>query len=476
MIINANETKLTNREAVDFFGNAACLGGTQLLYALFRAIVINHDDCTDLKAFKSKTRIGCHTVSDHEEVECVLKGEDDEAICLLIYSGNFQFVKPEIAGWVTFDEPPYYLNRYLSQTTRTKVYINREKKKVVAVIDRGIDGEWVQAFSSMLWIILPWYYPEKNDDIIKFFKSISIGNKNVTDEEAKKILIDYVNTAADKLNIRDAVLHQKLDGLADRARKEQIQIHQNSVESIREAIQQYTDILVSKYENLSNELSVLQGLEQMEPKTDEAFFQFFRQHQNVRVGRVRGAELCYSVIDTLEFYDEDEANTLFDNGHAWVHEFPTSFVEMLRTIFVEKRGIFRVCAEFKITDMKLVSSRKGILFDKESIPNPHIYFYGCDGANETFYSQYARQGDWDLAIEQSIAATKNWAVGDSVVGKKMFSWIRECSGVKCIYVTDGSPMDGVTPECKLISFDEYEALVTAKKAEEAKESEVVDNG
>lgn len=489
MFINANETQLTNREAGYIFGDAASYNGDCSLSALFRAIVINHDDCTDIQKLPDMVFVRYRN-ADCDDGDCVnyVMRQCPEAISILTYDGSFQGLEIEAPdGWETFDAPPYYLNRYLSQTTRSKVYINREEKRVVAVVERRIKNEWIQSFCSMLWVVLPWYYPEKNDDVIKFFKSISIGNKEVSDEQAKQIVIDYANAAAKKLNIRDITLHQMLDGVADRARQESIRTNQSRVNDLMRSIEDLSRQLSRRYEEYATASATLQGLEKMEPKSDDSFFQFFRQHNNIRIEQISGLTLYYGVTDTLEFYDEEEARILFENKNSWAHGYSEDYLTILKTIFVDKRGIFRVSAAFSLSDMKMVHSIKGQYPENDSIPNPHIYNYGCDGANGNYYSAYAKTGDWDLAIEQSISATKNWSVGDSAVGKRMFSWLRDYDDVKCIYVTDGSPMEGVTDDCKLISFREYKELIAnklrqeaeeaeANKAEEANESEENDNG
>ena len=459
MLINAKETQLTNREAGGIFGDAASYSGDCSLCALFRAIVVNHDDCSNWKELSDKTKIRFRDVKSSDEVNYVMRN-CGEILSILTYFGTFQGLEIEVPdGWTTFDAPPYYLNRYLSQTTRSKVYINRDLRRVVAVVERRIKVEWIQSFCSMLWVILPWYYPEKNDDVIKFFKSISIGNKDVTEEQAKRIVIDYVNAAAKKLNIRDITLHQFLDGVADRARIESINIHQSRVRDIMFYINDLTDKLAKRYEEYATESATLQGLEMMEPKGDDEFFQFFRQHNNVRIERIDGMKMYYGVTDTLEYYDEEEVKILFENKSSWVHSYDSDYISVLKTIFVDKRGIFRVSADFSLSDMKMVESIRGQYPEEDSMPNPHIYNFACDGANGQYYPKYAKSGDWDLSIEQSISATKNWSVGDSAVGRKMFSWIRDYDDVSCIYVTDGSPMDGVTPDCKLISSANTETLL-----------------
>ena len=58
----------------------------------------------------------------------------------------------------------------------------------------------------------------------------------------------------------------------------------------------------------------------------------------------------------------------------------------------------------------------------------------------------------------------------------MFRWIGNNETVPCIYVSDGSPIERVTDDMKLVTFAEFKKIVDGAKAREAKESEEVNNG
>ena len=68
--------------------------------------------------------------------------------------------------------------------------------------------------------------------------------------------------------------------------------------------------------------------------------------------------------------------------------------------------------------------------------HPHIYFYGCGGGNDQYYSKYADSGDWELAIEQAIGAVKNLNFGDSTVVAKMIDWLEHHNSIPCIRMSD----------------------------------------
>jgi hypothetical protein len=172
------------------------------------------------------------------------------------------------------------------------------------------------------------------------------------------------------------------------------------------------------------------------------------------------------VNETLEFYDLDEFNRISENSHSFLHDFLDSTVRGIRAIFGERKGVIRVDAEFTLQNFKAILSREGDHSTENSMPNPHIYFFGCDGANGQYYSQYAESGEWDLAIEQAIAATKNLNWGDSTVCKRMLRWIEENAYTPFIYVDNGTPIEKVTKDMKLVSFMDFLTLIEPKEQEE----------
>jgi hypothetical protein len=468
MVVDYNETILTSEETSELFKQASPFDGDYSLHALYRAIVLEHESiggAADISVLKEKSVIKQFRIVEKPSIKTIV--DVDYPVCLIKYWGeDFQGMTIDAEGWESMGSVTCPLDRFLSQVTPSKVYINRDSRRVIATVKGSISATWIQNFESMLWLMLPWYYPERKDEEIKFFKSISTGKNAPSKSEAKQNLISYVNGVAEKHNVRDLQLHALLDGVQDSYRQSQLQEYSEQRDTIEGEISDYTAYLQNKYRRLMEVMEIIKGLELLAPEEDSTWFDFFKQHKNVKITEVSGADIFYSVVDTLEFYDEDEVKLLLDNETSWSSDYK-SMLPMLKTIFVEKRGIFRVNACFKLSNLSLVTPIKRKQADNGGMPNPHIYNYACSGGNDRYYSQYANEGSWDLAIEQSIAATKNWAVGDAAVGRRMFDWIEVNNTVPCIYVTDGSPMtNGVTSDARLVSLEEYAEIIRKKTEQE----------
>lgn len=88
------------------------------------------------------------------------------------------------------------------------------------------------------------------------------------------------------------------------------------------------------------------------------------------------------------------------------------------------------------------------------MPHPHIYFYRCAGGNDQYYSKYADSGEWQLAIEQAIGATKNLNFGDSTVMGEMIEWLDNNRKTRCIKLADGDTMVSVEEFIKMLNEGE----------------------
>jgi hypothetical protein len=479
MQILSQNTPLTTNEANDIFGRITSFDGDVSLYALFRAIAIVHNESLPLEEVALKAKIYRNNIYDASEVEYVMTCEN--APLAILMSGILNDIHPNIEGWTSYDGEPLYLNRYLSQTAKTKVYTNEEQRRIVVVVDKNATHVWAQSFMSVLWCLMPWYYPEKSEEVLSFFKTFAVGNKKTKEEDVKRVLLDYVKKAADRIDFRRMRLRRMLKGVGDLVRSGQIATYKQRVSEAEASIERYMSQLQQYYKTLTENSNLLAALESQEPGSDDEVISFFESHKNLSVVTVDSVGIRYAVDDTLEFYDEDEAKRLFDNKNSWIrYNCYEEYINRLRELFIEKRGIIRVGAVFQLASMSLVQPLRNYSVENNSMPNPHVYFYGCSGGNDAYYSQYAKSGEWELAIEQSIAAAKNWSVGDSTVGDRMFRWIREHSNTPFIYVSDGSPVDQVTPDMRLVSFKEFVQIVAEAKSRESenttKESEEVNNG
>ena len=462
---------LVGDDANEVFGGCQPIDNDWSIDALVRAIVLKYGnfDVEDLAVNVAVERKRARSRIDMELFlsEICKTGALTIVECLNCFDENADGG----SEWKTefsFGGKPFPVSQYLSQFGRTKIYLSERQKRLVAFVDRRATNIWVQALESVMCRLMPWYFPaDLPEEEQKFYRSIAVDNKAVTPEEKVEIFVRYVNEVAEKINFRDFKLHRLLDGIADRARQTMISSLSTTVSNTRSNITRLMNELARLYEALDANLLELNALENAEPESNNAMFTFFSTHKQVHLLNVGDNSLRFGVDDTLEFYDEDEFMRLLGNARSFLHNYSERTRKGLKAIFADRKGVLRVNAVFNLRQFKLVRPRENDSFVTDSMPNPHIYFYGCSGGNEQYYSQYANSGDWDLGIEQAISATKNLNWGDSTVCNCMIQWL-ESSTQPCVYVNEGlQPIERVTKEMKLVTFQDFLRMIELTEGDEA---------
>ena len=454
MIINSYDTQLTNVSASKVLGDAREIHGNSIISSLLRAIIVNRTEY-DLDSLKSKSFIGYCRVDSDDVMRNIVNSPVYDVYQVLVAETRVGYFPSDFSeeGWVALDDAPYPVSKYLSQIVKTRVFVNETKERVVAVVEKIATNTWMQAFASTFPRVLKWYFTsELSSDEQQFYKTISVGNKEVSEESAKQAFLEYVNAAAQKIDFRSLTLHSLLDNYSERARERAINDKRSTVDSILRTIRSYQNGMREQYERLTNEQRLLKSLESMEKENSSEVFDFFNQHKCIDVISVNGDEIRFGVTETLEFYDEDEFRSVFNRKSSYIYSSSglTDTPRVLNAIFAEHKGVFVVNAVFSLTGMGYIDMHSD-LSDDTVMPHPHIYFFQCSGGNDQYYSKYADEGEWQLAVEQAIGATKNLNFGDSTVVSKMIRWLEQHKSTKCIKLTDSGKMVSMNEFVKMLN-------------------------
>ena len=463
---------LVGDDANEVLGGCQPIDNDWSIDALVRAIVLKYGNF-DVEDLAVNVMVERRRARSRTDMELYLSDSyRNEALTIVECLNCFDENADGGSEWkteFTFGGKPFPVSQYLSQFGRTKIYLSERQKRLVAFVDRRATNIWVQALESVMCRLMPWYYPaDLPEEEQKFYRSIAVDNKAVTPEEKVEIFVRYVNEVAENINFRDFKLHRLLDGIVDRARQARISSLSTTVSNTRTSIARLINDLTRHYHTLDANLLELNALENAEPESNDAMFTFFSTHKQVHLLDVYDNSLRFGVDDTLEFYDEDEFSRMLRSTRSFLYEYDKNTRKGLKAIFADHKGVIRVNAVFDLQQFKLVTPRQNEAFVTEAMPNPHIYFYGCSGGNDQYYSQYAENGDWDLGIEQAISATKNLAWGDRVVCTRMINWLRNNDAYPCIYVAEKlQPIDRVTKEMKLVTFQDFLRMIELTEGDEA---------
>ena len=136
---------------------------------------------------------------------------------------------------------------------------------------------------------------------------------------------------------------------------------------------------------------------------------------------------------------------LYTNRHSSIGNAPKDVKDIFHAVFAEGKGMFRVEGVFRLVNLASIIARRGTTsgqFSETHMPHPHLYHHACLGGNETYINNYLKQGNWDMAIEQTIAAVKNINFGDATVIREFVEDVQNSldSSRRCILADNGKEM------------------------------------
>lgn len=439
-----------------FDGDAVPVNGDFTLHAMLRAyacrLAKSTGDFANVERASSLRVIRATSSDDIRSEIC-----DDSYAVTIITKSDFPCEYDFVEGWRTFDGTvPPLVDKYLSQFYPTRVFVHEEKHRAVLIVDKVATQKWIQSVIAMLPRLTPWLIPEITPEIKSFAKSVSAES---ADDVAENAIVSFVQSVADDPYYTTMLLHKQLDGYAGRMKNRRLVNARSSYNGIAEDIRNYAERISNLYVKLEEQRIIISAIENSNDSDENVVYHFFEQHPQLRVVSVDDERLKYMIDETIEFFDEDEAKNNLENPRSYVHSFNDGEnAEMVyKALFVDRLGVLHTQARCELSAMssvRTIGETSG--FDKDVIPHPHIARFGCDGSNGAYYNDFAKRGEWELGIEQTIAAVKNLNMGDSTVVNWAFSWLAEHCDSKCILTSLGSDAE------RYVSYSEFVDLLKNK--------------
>lgn len=376
--------------------------------------------------------------------------------------------KIEKEGWVALDKDPYPVSSFLSNPLGVvaNAYANIEQKTAIIFVSR-YSSTWQDLLAQVLFKVLLWIYPENVKDIdpneFALYEAI---HKNDSDKFTQFIDAQYIASDIESLWVKKQLFGWANIGIATRIDqcKQNMSSYSRNIEDYERRIKD----LLNDYARANQELTALNGAQRAD---DNMFWDYFTKHKQlefVKVSTNNGYKnLIFCIRETLEYFDTGELKRMLDNQNSFLYEYANDeTLTVLRAIFVEEKAKVRVRSCFKLTGTSsLQSYRSGTSLDyySDSLKHPHLGEFDCLGANETYINQAMMKGDWEIAIEQCIAASKNIAFGDEPVMEKFIKHLNpnNASDKRCIVTNDGKD---------LTVREFYEAYISEQKEKETAET------
>lgn len=435
-------TIITSSDADAFFGDDNSFVNPTLR-ATLRFIALKHHqgDIETIKPIKTQSSNFYESNTGNGYTNYVK--EHGIELFILTAPRGAQLLTIDEDGWVSLDTPPYPVAPFLSSASETRVYSNAAIKSTIIFVRQATE-KWVDALCSSMFRILPWYFTDGiSKDEIALFKAI-----NVKDSEA---FVKIINDTCAPYDFKAVRFKRALIGWNDGYRKQQIVTLKNNAENTLNSISNYQEQITKLLNELNEYNTNLIALQAQGDSSDDSVFRFFMSHHNISIYNTSlntnsGNVMEYYILDTLEFFDREEFLRVYNNESSNIGCAPKDIRDILYAIFgLEKnKGLFRVESMFRLVNLSSLNVMRGMRSCRHNLthlPHPHLVNYGCLGGNSKYINRYMQQGNWDMAIEQSIAATKNINFGDTTVIGSFLNNIRNSmDSCKCIVADNGKEM------------------------------------
>ena len=384
---------------------------------IIRFITFRHNewslDKTKYKQYATLTRYGIE-----EDVV------GDEANTYLIF---WQIHQPNLVTSIK----EYDFDKMLSQKMTTllksevRIFKNKTTKTTILICDGYVNLDHVDVISMIaasIPLLLPWFKIEEPDKAI--FRAIYEHNLTVIKEWADGVPQSVIDEA------QKMYITKKLDNVKNASKERMIKKLKIRYEDLMYEIQNCREIILNKQSELTDVINQQMALELLEDSTDD-ISEFFIQHKSIveilNVYTSPKTIIDYSVTTPFQFYDEDALKRTMNSAKSWFHTSCEDWQrQLIVDVFIRNKVTMMATATFSLVEFADIVPKTFSYNSKiPSIPNPHIYYYGCLGGNQQFFNQFAKTGEWELAIEQSIGCTANINFCDVSVMNKFVSCLKE---------------------------------------------------
>lgn len=339
-------------------------------------------------------------------------------------------------GWTLLNSAPYPVSPFLSKISETRVYIDPSKKRATIFVKR-CNARWEQALCSILFRVLPWFFNEELSAQDKeFFKKINESNAEAVSNE--------INAELNKYDMEKYITEKFFDGFGGDWHVRMIDKAKSRLGQLQDILRDYERTLRTKEAEYATQLLELTALESIDVSETCNIKDCLDRNPEFQIEELRDEydrkTVIYSVKTTLEYFDSDEFERIVNQPRSYFTHATPRVQRVLKSLFLDLKGKLRVMSRFSFdSEFRLEPMHIGwqITSRESCFPHPHLAFYGCLGDNRQAIGNYIRRCEWDMAIEQTAAATKNLNFGDQTV---MDTLIREMEVIfdtrKCIDYED----------------------------------------
>lgn len=453
------ETKLTSPAADDFFADGAQTY-SQVFAATLRYLAVKRSGgiTENIKPIEVRQGVTEKTAEGCINFALSVGGDNIENGHITVLVSQPDTEQPKITddGWTSLNDPPFPVGKFLSSFSRTSIYINKIEKRVIIFVDR-ISIRWSDMLAATLFRIMPWLYAdgEINEEDAALFKAINY-------QESEKVfeILNSVQVADfTEIQLKKQMLHW-----GEKIKNQRIDVLKNNIYNAQSQSERYYIAICEEQDKIDRwQLELTAMLNHSGEDGGKEILNFFETHKQLSIKTVSdsssGGKLIFMITETLEYYDIDEFNKYYENKSSYFYDYGNEdILQIFHGIFSKQKGSFRTISAFSLTNFSSLNAVNINTIPNHpinAIPHPHLGRSSpCLGGNATPIGKYMSAGDWDLAIEQAISATKNINFGDSGVVLSTFSTVNNNMDKKFIVADNGKDM---SPKEFLVYLSESKA-------------------
>lgn len=303
---------------------------------------------------------------------------------------------------------------------RAKLFVNPNIRASIIVTDK-MDMRVYHALQSSIPVFLPWYFgpnsPALDNDELELLRSL---NGTVFEDYTKK-LFHILN----KLEDREGKIRSLLSNIRENERNIQIDNLNDRARILMDDIENWQDKIAAALINLNNINIQKLGLMALDDEGDSELVEYFICNKKLRLDKVSGGDMWFSVVDYLTYFDRSVAERVIGNEKSCIYRNLSALERVddvklvLSEIFLNDETLFRikVSASFQFSlGRRLSPVRESESLKKLSaLPNTHINSYGCMGNHITVINKMIMENDAIGVIEQCVASAKSLNFADVTV-------------------------------------------------------------
>lgn len=311
-----------------------------------------------------------------------------------------------------------------------KIAVIKVNEHTTVIFTNKYDATEMQTYYS----IVPIVFSKENlpEELVKAF--LEIYNKNYTQ------IIEKINILFEDIDVTEIKMkHLKTNLTTLFKNPNKINQIENDIKSLNQTLNSYYDEITRILANIKDkELRKLILIGQDFEQVTLELIEYMSTNKFITDIDIQGNELHVTVKTPLYFADEKFIQKLFDTPKSYINEKSKEVKALIKEVFLDKKSIIIVKCKIVININSIANINTGTRMDgirsiiyathlypnqffTDSVPQPHLVYYNCFGANETHLLKTVQNNDIIGLIAQAIASCQNINFGDSAVSNKFIN-------------------------------------------------------